>query len=143
MSEMGYRKKKMGRPAREMARRHIQLGRNVRKTLRGRRKYQWVDVKQISEAPQICDYVGEIARGAIDNAAQYVNRNRAQHEKKIEQDINADASPEYAKSNSEHCDEPRRSQWDYRDIENWRRESAIAEDTDGHLTLQNSIVPRA
>lgn len=74
--------------------------------------------KKIIADPQIYEYFGEITRGELDNAAQYVHRKQPQREKKIEQAINANTSTEYVKSNSAQCNKPGRSHSNYHELEN-------------------------
>ena len=78
---------------------------------------QRVDIKQITEGPQIYEYPVEIKREELDDAVLYVNIKRPQREPKIQQGIHAHASIEYVKSNSGQCSNRRRIYWNYHDRE--------------------------
>ena len=81
-----------------MTHRHIRIGRLVLETLRTDQRDQWVDMQQSAEDPKLYEYFGDIERAELGDEVQYVNRNRQQHEKKIEQAIDAITSIAYIES---------------------------------------------
>ena len=52
-------------------------------------------MKHIIDDPKLIGYLGQIARGELGEAVQYVNRKRRHREKHIENTIDANASIEY------------------------------------------------